>query len=94
MTGVHGFVRANCRILVFPGLLLLGEDIDILAKGPLIALQRENVIGILLDDFSGKLAWLAKAETVNPEISCAIDIARTSRCLARGWRVVIRPAKP
>jgi len=34
------------------GFLFIDEDLDILTQGSLIALQRENVIGLFPDDFA------------------------------------------
>jgi hypothetical protein len=54
--GVECFVAADRRILVFRGFLFIDEDLDILAQGSPIALQRENATGFFLDDFFGDVA--------------------------------------
>jgi len=48
MIGVDRFVPADCRVL-----LLGREHVDILAQGSLIALERDDEIGLLVDDFPG-----------------------------------------
>ena len=56
---IDGFVRADRGILVFQGFLFIDEYFDILAQGSLIALQRDNVIGLFLDDFRCDVALAA-----------------------------------
>jgi len=41
---IDGLVRADLGVLVFQRFLLIDEDLDILAQGSLIALQRDDVI--------------------------------------------------
>ena len=47
------------RILEAVGLLLGGEQFDILAQRPLIALERQHVVGLLGEDFLGDVALAA-----------------------------------
>jgi hypothetical protein len=56
---VECFMRVNRCILEFQGFLFIDEDLDIIARGSLIALQRENVIGLFPDDFRGDVALTA-----------------------------------
>jgi hypothetical protein len=56
---VDGFVRSDRGILVFQGFLLIDKDLDILARGALIPLQRQDVIGLFLDDLCGDVALAA-----------------------------------
>ena len=43
--GVDGFVAGDLGIDEVPGFLLVGEGLDVFAQAPLIAFERENVIG-------------------------------------------------
>ena len=69
---IDRFVPADRGILEFPGFLLSDENLDILAQGALIALQRENVIGLLLDDFRAMSRWQPIASIVTTAPSIAI----------------------
>jgi hypothetical protein len=51
MIGVDRLVPADRRVLETIGFLLGGGHADILAQGSLIALERDDVIGLLVDDF-------------------------------------------
>ena len=50
VVAVDGPVLADFRILERDRLLLAGEQFDIVAQRALVALQRKNVIGLLVDD--------------------------------------------
>ena len=50
VVAVDGPVLADFRILERDRLLLAGQQFDIVAQRALVALQRENVIGLLVDD--------------------------------------------
>ena len=78
---IDRFVRADRGIPVFQGFLLIGENLDILAQGSLIALQRDNVIGLFLDNFRGDVtAWQPIASIVTTAPS--IDIMSSSAGMA------------
>jgi hypothetical protein len=48
---IDGLVAADRGVLEAIGLLLGGEQLDILAQRALVALKGENVIGVLVEDF-------------------------------------------
>src|SRR6516225_9818964 len=50
MIAVDGLVPADGRILKILGLLLCDKDLDVFMQGSLIALEREDEIGLLVDD--------------------------------------------
>ena len=56
---IDGLVAADCGVLEPIGLLLGGEQLNILAQRALIALERENVIGLCVDDFLRNAALVA-----------------------------------
>jgi len=47
MIAVDRFVDADRRVGKTPGFLLVCEQFDILAQRPLVALQRQDVVGLL-----------------------------------------------
>ena len=51
VVAVDGGVPADRRILERNRLLLASEQFDIVAQRSLVALQREDVVGLLVDDF-------------------------------------------
>ena len=56
---IDRFMPADLRILEGSRLLLGDENFDILAQGTLIAFEREDVIGLLIQDFLGNTALAA-----------------------------------
>ena len=56
---VDRFMLANVCILEAGGFLLRNENLNILAKCTLIAFEREDVVGFLLEDFLGDFALTA-----------------------------------
>jgi len=54
-----GFVSADLGILEAVGFLLGGENLDVLAKRALIAFEREDVVGLLIQDFLSDVALAA-----------------------------------
>src|ERR1700693_6309296 len=59
MIAVDGFMSGDLGIAEAIRLLLGGEQLDILAQRALVALEGENVIGILVEDFLGDVALAA-----------------------------------
>src|ERR1035437_4224244 len=59
MDGGVGLMAADLGIFEAVRLLLGGEEIDVLAKGAVVALEREDVIGLLIEDLLGNLALTA-----------------------------------
>ena len=56
---VDGLMPGDRRILEAVSLLLGGEQFDILAQASLIALERQHVVGLLVEDFPGDVALAA-----------------------------------
>jgi len=56
---VDGLVATDLSILETIGLLLGDEDLDILAQRALIAFEREDVIGLVINDLLGDVALTA-----------------------------------
>ena len=46
-------------VLKVPGFLLGDEHLDVVAQGPLVALEGENVVGLLVDDRLGDVALIS-----------------------------------
>src|SRR5690606_20174780 len=59
MIGIDRLVLTDRGILEFSGFLLPGEELDIVTKGALVALQGEHVIGSSVDDLPGDLTLAA-----------------------------------
>ena len=59
MVAVDRFVSADLCILEAVGLLLCREKLDVLAKSGLVALECENVVGLLGQDFRRDVALTA-----------------------------------
>ena len=53
---IDRFVPADRRVGKTLGFLLVGEQFDILAQPALVALQRQDVVGLLVDDLARNLA--------------------------------------
>ena len=53
---VHRFMPADLGILEVPGFLFSNKNLDILTQCALIAFEREDVIGLLLQDFRSNIA--------------------------------------
>jgi hypothetical protein len=54
VVAVDGFMLGDLGIAETIRLLLGGKQLDILAQRALVALEGENVIGILVEDFLGR----------------------------------------
>ena len=59
VVAVDGLMAADFCILEAIGLLFGGEQFDILAKSPLIAFERQHVIGLFVEDLLGDGALAA-----------------------------------
>lgn len=59
MIAIDRFVPAHCRILERAGFLLPDEEFDVLMQRSLVALEGQNVIGLLVDDLFGDGALAA-----------------------------------
>jgi len=59
MIAVDGFMSGDLVSLKPFAFLLGGEQLDILAQRALVALEGENVIGFLVEDFLGDVALAA-----------------------------------
>jgi len=59
MIAIDGLMAANLCVLKTVGLLLRGEQLNILAQSTLIAFERQNVIGLFVYDFLGDFALAA-----------------------------------
>ena len=59
VVAVDGLMPADFGVLEALGLLIGDEQFDILAQGPLIALERQHVVGLLVDDLLGDGALAA-----------------------------------
>ena len=59
MIAIDRLIAADRRVLEAVGLLLGDEELDILAQRALVAFQREDVIGLLVEDFLGDVALAA-----------------------------------
>ena len=59
MIAVDGLMLGDLGVAKAIGLLLGGEQFDILTQRALITFERENVIGFLVEDFLGDIALAA-----------------------------------
>src|SRR6202011_4122268 len=59
MIAIDGLMLTDLGILKAVGFLLGDENLNILAKGALVALEREDVVGLLFQDFLSDIALTA-----------------------------------
>ena len=99
MIAVDRLMAADRRILEALGFLLGGEQLDVLAQRALIAFERQNVIGLLVDDLLAMSRWqpIASMVTTAPSIASmsssagmatiSFDFSATLTCPStRRWR--------
>jgi hypothetical protein len=83
---VDGLMAADLCVLEAIGLLLSGEQRDILAQGPLIALERQHVIGLLVEDLRGDGALAGEIVSRDVRARPISGLSSPLRRRACGWR--------